>query len=93
VQVLLTVGLIAIVAAWAAAVYSRLFRLRAQVKDAWTLLEADQSKVAAQHVYNAHAAKYNAALDNFPAYLVGPMSGLKPARLFKSESRDSKPEV
>jgi hypothetical protein len=82
VQVLLTVGLFAILAAWASAVYSRLVRMRTQVKDAWRLLETDRTKVAAQNVYNAHVEKYNAALESFPAYLIAPMTGLKPARVF-----------
>lgn len=84
-QVLLTVGLIVVFAAWGTAVYSRLVRLRALVKDAWKLLDADQTKVAAQHVYNAHVEQYNAALDKFPAYWIAPLTGLKPARVFKSE--------
>jgi hypothetical protein len=86
VNVLFTIGVIAVVAAWAMAAYSRLFRLRNQVKQAWKLLEADQTKAAAQNVYNAHVAKYNAALQAFPAYLIAPMSGLKPARPFNQKS-------
>ena len=52
-------------------------------KKAWKLLEADQTKVAAQTVYNAHVDKYNGALGAFPAYLIAPVSGLKPARRFE----------
>ena len=82
-SVIATVALIVIVAMWATAVYSRLVRLRALVTKAWKLLEADQAKAAAQNVYNAHVDKYNAALDAFPAYLIAPLTGLKPARRFE----------
>jgi hypothetical protein len=82
VSVVATVAFIVIVAMWATAVYSRLVRLRALVTKAWKLLEADQAKAAAQNVYNAHVDKYNAALDAFPAYLIAPVTGLKPARRF-----------
>ena len=92
-QVLLTVGLIVVLAAWGTAVHGRLVQMRTTVKEAWKLLEADQTKVAAQNVYNAQVEKYNTALQGFPALLVAPMSGLKPARLFKSEIRDPKSEI
>ncbi len=82
-SVLVTVAFIVIVAMWATAVYSRLVRLRALVTKAWKLLESDQAKVAAQNVYNAHVETYNAALDLFPAYLLAPLTGLKPARRFE----------
>lgn len=80
---LVTVVFIAAMAMWAAAVYARLARLRQQVTDAWKLLQADQSKTAAQHVYNAKVQNYNAALDKFPAYLIAPLAGFKPANQFK----------
>jgi hypothetical protein len=83
VNVLVTIALIAGVAMWAAAVYARLVRLRQQVADAWKLLQVDQSKTAAQNVYNARVQSYNAALDTFPAYLIAPLAGLKPAKQFK----------
>ena len=83
-NVLVTIVLIAGVAMWAAAVYARLVRLRQQVTDAWKLLQADQSKTAAQNVYNARVQSYNAALDKFPAYLIAPLAGLKPANHYKS---------
>ena len=85
-NVLFTIALIAGVAMWAMAVYGRLARLRTQVTQAWKLLEADRTKTAAQNVYNAHVAKYNAALASFPAYLIAPMAGLKPARVFNQKS-------
>ena len=81
-SVIATVAFIVIVAMWATAVYSRLVRLRALVTTAWKFLEADQTKAPAQNVYNAHVDKYNAALDAFPAYLIAPLTGLKPARRF-----------
>jgi hypothetical protein len=83
VSVVFTIGVIAVVAIWATAGYSRLFRLRDQVKDAWKLLEADPDKVAVRNVYNAHVVKYNAALQAFPAYLIAPVAGLKPAKHFE----------
>ena len=81
-SVLFTIAVIAVVAMVALAVYSRLVRLRTQVARAWKLLQADQTKTAAQHVYNAQVASYNAALESFPAYLIAPLTGLKPARHF-----------
>ena len=82
-NVLITIAFIAIVAMGALAVHTRLVRLRTQVTRAWKLLEADQTKTAAQNVYNAHVASYNAALDTFPAYLIAPLTGLRPARRFE----------
>ena len=81
-QVLLTIVLIAAAAAWIVGVLQRLTRMRDEVKAAWKRLEADQSNAAIKTVYNKHVAAYNGALDAFPAYLVGPMAGFKPARLF-----------
>jgi len=83
VQVLLTIVLIAAAAAWVLAVQRKLTQMRDQVKAAWKLLEADQSNAAVKAVYNKHVASYNAALDSFPAYLVAPLVGLKPARPFQ----------
>jgi hypothetical protein len=95
VSVLVTVAFIVIVAMWAITIYSRLVRLRTLVTNAWKLLAVDQTKVAAQNVYNAHVDKYNTALEAFPAYLIAPLSGLSPARRFepKSEIRDPKSEI
>ena len=56
--------------------------LREQVKLAWKTLEADQSNEAIKSVYNKHVTLYNDALESFPAYLIAPMAGLKPARPF-----------
>ena len=81
-QVLLTVGLIAAVAAWVFAVTRRLARMQAEIRLVWKKLEADQSNDAIKHVYNTHVAAYNSALENFPANVVGPLAGFKPARPF-----------
>ena len=86
-NVIATVAFIVIVAMWATAVYSRLVRLRALVTKAWKLLEADQAKAAAQSVYNAHVDKYNAALSAFPAYVIAPLTGLRPARRFETNPK------
>jgi hypothetical protein len=63
-------------------VYRRLLALREQVKLAWKRLDADQSSEAVKTVYNKHVAIYNDALASFPAYLIAPLVGLKPARPF-----------
>ena len=82
VNVLFTIGLIAVVLLWAFAVVRRLDRLRQEVKLVWKKLETDQSNDAVRSVYNKHVSKYNAALDSFPAYLIAPLAGYKPARHF-----------
>ena len=81
-NVLVTVVAIAAAALWALAVYRRLTQLREQVKLAWIRLEADQSNDAIKNVYNKHVARYNEALEAFPANLIAPLAGLKPARRF-----------
>jgi hypothetical protein len=81
-QVLVTIVLIAAAAAWLIAVYQRLERLRSEVKAAWKLLEPNQNNDAARSVYNKHVASYNAALEAFPANIVAPLAGFKPARPF-----------
>jgi hypothetical protein len=82
VQVFLTIALIAAPAAWLLAVYSRLARLRTEVKMAWQRLEQDQVNEAVKAVYNKHVSAYNSALENFPANVIAPLAGLKPARHF-----------
>jgi hypothetical protein len=81
-QVLLTIGLIAVVAGWFLAVQQRLERLRREVKAAWALLESDQANDAVRAVYNKHVAAYNAKLEAFPSNLIAPLAGYKPARPF-----------
>ena len=81
-NVLFTLVVFAVVAAWALMVYRRLVSLRNQVKLAWQRLEADQSNEATKTVYNKHVVMYNDALDGFPANIVAMVAGLKPARRF-----------
>jgi hypothetical protein len=82
VQVLLTIILIGVAVAWALAVQQRLERLRREVRAAWKILELDQMNDAVKAVYNRHVAAYNAALETFPANIVAPLAGFKPARPF-----------
>ena len=81
-QVLLTIVVIVAAAAWVLAVQQRLERMRRDVKAAWKLLEADQTNDVVRAVYNKHVARYNSALELFPANIVGPLTGFKPARRF-----------
>ena len=81
-NVLVTLVVIAAAGMWGLAVFRRLARLREQVKLAWQRLEVDQSNGAIKSVYNKQVAIYNAALESFPAYLIAPLVGLKPARYF-----------
>ena len=82
-QVLLTIALIAGAGAWALTVYRRLLAMREQVRLAWKRLEPDQSNEAVKSVYNNHVTLYNNALESFPAYLIAPLTGLKPANHFR----------
>jgi hypothetical protein len=81
-QVLLTIVLLAGIGGWWVTVQRRLDRMRSEVRAAWKLLEPNQANEAAKAVYNKHVAAYNAALDRFPAYLIAPLAGFKPARSF-----------
>jgi hypothetical protein len=81
-NVLVTVAVLGVAAMWALAVYRRLVGLREQVKLAWKRLEADQANEAIRTVYNKQVTNYNEALEAFPAYLIAPLTGLKPARNF-----------
>lgn len=83
-QVLITIGVLLLLGAWAAAVYRRLVVLREQVKLAWKLLEPEPSNEAVKNVYNKHVTQYNDALERFPANLIAPLTGLKAARRFDS---------
>jgi len=82
VQVLLTIILIGIVAAWVVAVQQRLERMRREVKAAWKILESNQANETVKAVYNKHVAAYNAALETFPANILSTLVGFKPARPF-----------
>ncbi|MBY0492686.1 MAG: hypothetical protein K2Y23_00605 [Cyanobacteria bacterium] len=81
-NVLFTVGVLLVAAAWLLTVYRRLVGLRDQVKLAWKKLEADQANDAITAVYNKHVKLYNDALEEFPANVVAMLAGLKPARHF-----------
>ncbi len=81
-NVLFTLVLIAAAAAWALMVFRRLAALRQQVALAWKRLEPDQSNEAVRNVYNQHVTLYNDALNAFPASLVGPAAGFRPAKPF-----------
>lgn len=83
-QVILTIVLIAGAAAWMLAVQRRLAQRRDEVKAAWKILETDQANAAVRSVYNKHVAAYNAALQAFPANLVGPFAGFKPAKSYEA---------
>lgn len=87
-NVLFTIAVFAVIAAWALAVYSRLVRLRRAVKDAWRRLETDQGNAAVGAVYNDRVDRYNAALQTGAASVVAAVSGLQPAKHF--EIRDPK---
>jgi hypothetical protein len=83
VNVVVTLVFFAAVAVWGFAVYNRLLRLRERVKEAWRLLEGDQSSDGARTVYNRAVDAYNAALEGFPALFVAMAAGFKPARHFE----------
>lgn len=86
-SVLFTLFVIALAGGWGLMVVRRLTALREQVKLAWKRLQAEQSSEAVRNVYNKHVELYNAALTVFPAYLVGPMAGFKPARAFEVDQK------
>ena len=81
-NVVLTLVVFAVMAAWGLLVVRRLTQLREQVKLAWKRLEPDQSNEAVKSVYNKHVMLYNDALNAFPANLIGPAAGFKPAKHF-----------
>lgn len=81
-NVLFTLVVVAVAAAWVLLVVRRLGILRDQVKLAWQRLAADQSNDAVKSVYNKHVTIYNDALDAFPANLIGPAAGFKSAKHF-----------
>ncbi len=81
-NVVFTVVVFAGLAVWGFAIYNRLLRLRDRVKEAWRLLEANQSNDSAKAVYNRAVKTYNDALVGFPANVVGIAAGFKPAKHF-----------
>ena len=82
-NVLFTIAIVVALGAWASAVYARLSRLRRQVSEAWGRLKNDTTNAAVRTVYNRHVDVYNSALEGFPANVIGPAAGLKPARRFE----------
>ena len=81
-NVLVTLVVLAAVGAWTLVAFRRLAALHEQVKLAWKRLEPDQTNESIRKVYNKHVALYNDALSAFPANLVGPVVGFKPAKPF-----------
>lgn len=82
-QVFLTLGLFAALAIWIFIALRKLAVMRTEIKLAWKRLETDQSNDAIKNVYNKHVAAYNDRLENnFPANVIGPIAGFKPARRF-----------
>jgi hypothetical protein len=86
VNVVVTIVFFAGVALWGFAVYNRLLRLRDRVKEAWRLLQADQTSEGAKTVYNRAVESYNAALNGFPANVIAALAGFTAAREFKVQS-------
>ena len=81
-NVVVTIVMLAGMAAWGFAVYNRLLRLRRRVKEAWRHLEPDQTNESAKTVYNRCVQQYNEALDGFPANVVASLAGFQAARPF-----------
>ena len=81
-NVLFTLVVFAAMGAWALLVVRRLGILRDQVTLAWQRLAADRSNEAVRSIYNKHVTIYNDALDAFPANVIGPATGFKPAKHF-----------
>ena len=81
-NVVFTLVVFAVAAAWVLVAVRRLTVLREQVKLAWQRLEPEQSNDAIKGVYNKHVTLYNTALESFPGYLIGPAAGFKPAKYF-----------
>ena len=81
-SVLFTIGVIAVVAAWGLAIARRLSSMREEVRLAWKRLETDQTNEAVKNVYNRQVAKYNDALETFPANIIAPLAGFKAARRY-----------
>ena len=81
-NVLVTFVVLALAVMWALAVYRKLARLRSQVLLVWKRLELDRSNDSVRTVYNNHVHIYNATLEAFPASVLGPLFGFKPANRF-----------
>lgn len=82
----MTVVVVAVLGVWWFAVYNRLLRLRARVKDAWNALEHEPDDETLRNQYNARVKTYNDALETFPANVVSLISGFKAARRYRADS-------
>ncbi len=84
-NVLFTLAVLAVVAMWAMAVYSRLLRLRREILHEWKRLEAREKAGEAGldgARYNALARAYNNRLEGFPDNLIAGLAGFRPAQMF-----------
>jgi len=90
VNVLFTIAVLAVLAMWALAVYSRLNRLRRQILVEWKQVDA-REKAGEADVdgtrYNQLAAAYNAAIEGFPDNIVAGLAGFRPAQMFVSSPK------
>lgn len=84
-NVLFTLAVLAAVAMWALAAYSRLLRLRREILGEWQRLEA-RGKAGNAGVdgarYNALARAYNDRLQGFPDNIIAGLAGFRPAQMF-----------
>ncbi len=82
-NVLFTIAVLAVLALWALAVYSRLNRLRRQILVEWKQLDA-REKAGDADVdgtrYNQLATSYNAVIEAFPDNIVASMAGFRAAQ-------------
>lgn len=90
-NVLFTIVILAALGLWVIASYNRLIRLRNQVTRNWkaldALLKAKEPDVAhARNAYNAAVAKYNEALEVFPASLLSALGGFRAAKRFEANA-------
>jgi hypothetical protein len=81
-NVIVTIVLVVVLAGWAVVVYNRVLRLREQVRDAWRRLQPQQDDAALRDAYNARVNVYNNALAVFPASVLAPLAGFRPAKHF-----------
>ena len=90
-NVLFTIAVLAAVAMWALAIYSRLHRLRRQILSEWKQLDA-REKAGDPAIdgtrYNQLAVAYNAALEAFPDNLIAGLAGFRPRRCSSAASPD-----
>ena len=81
-NVLFTIVVLAAAAMWGLAAYSRLVRLRAQVRAEFKRLDKSPQADADGKRYNDVAETYNRALQAFPANVIASMAGFRPAQMF-----------